>query len=127
MTVPIIGYHLFTQTVHIAENPIFQERAMDTPIRPFTPQPFMPPPANLAPQDRVLMEKAKALEASFLAEMLGHAGLGAAPEGFSGGIGEEQFSSFLRAEQAKGIVEKGGIGLAEQIFNSLQKRAAHAG
>jgi Rod binding domain-containing protein len=100
---------------------------MDTPIRPLTPQSTLPPPASLAPQDRALMEKAKALEASFLAEMLGHAGLGAAPEGFSGGIGEEQFSSFLRAEQAKAMVEKGGIGLAEQIFNSLKERAAHAG
>jgi hypothetical protein len=126
MTLPVIGYHLFTQTTHIAENPIFQERAMDTPIRPLTPQSRPTTLANLAPQDRALMEKAKALEASFLAEMLGHAGLGAAPEGFSGGIGEEQFASFLRAEQAKGMVEKGGIGLAEQIFNSLKERAAHA-
>jgi flagellar protein FlgJ len=126
VTLPVIGYHLFTQTAHIAKNPIFQERAMDTPIRPLTPQSTLPQHASLAPQDRALMEKAKALEASFLAEMLGHAGLGAAPEGFGGGIGEEQFSSFLRAEQAKALVEKGGIGLAEQIFNSLKERAAHA-
>jgi Rod binding domain-containing protein len=127
VTLPVIGYHLFTQTAHIAKNPIFQERAMDTPIRPLTQQTSLPPPASLAPQDRALMEKAKALEASFLTEMLGHAGLGAAPQGFSGGIGEEQFSSFLRAEQAKAMVEKGGIGLAEQIFNSLKERAADAG
>jgi hypothetical protein len=127
LTLPVIGYHLFTQTAHITKNPIFQERAMDTPIRPLLPPSTLPTPASLGPQDRALMEKAQALEASFLAEMLGHAGLGAAPEGFSGGIGEEQFSSFLRAEQAKAMVEKGGIGLAEQIFNSLKERAGHAG
>jgi Rod binding domain-containing protein len=125
---PAIGYHLFTQSAHIAKNPIYQERPMDSPIPPLSPQQVRPAAAaTLAPQDRALMEKAKALEASFLAEMLGHAGLGAAPEGFGGGIGEEQFSSFLRAEQAKAMVEKGGIGLAEQIFNSLKERAAHAG
>ena len=39
--------------------------------------------------------------------------------GAAGGVGEEQFSSFLRAEQAKLMVAKGGIGLAEQIFQSL--------
>lgn len=77
---------------------------------------------NLLPQEAALMQKAKALEASFLSEMLGHAGLGAVPEGFGGGIGEDQFASFLRAEQAKAMVAKGGIGLAQQIFESLQNR-----
>lgn len=98
--------------------------------RPITPQTTAPP--NRAPRpelalaDAALMQKAKALEASFLAEMLGHAGLGAAPEGFDGGIGEEQFASFLRAEQAKAIVEKGGLGLAQHIFESLKQRTEDA-
>lgn len=98
--------------------------------RPITPQTAAPP--NRAPRpeitlaDTALMQKAKALEASFLAEMLGHAGLGAAPEGFGGGIGEEQFASFLRAEQAKAIVAKGGLGLAQQIFESLKQRTENA-
>lgn len=75
----------------------------------------------LPPPDRrdVLMDKAQELEASFLAEMLGHTGLGAAQGGFGGGAGEEQFSSFLRQEQARLMVEGGGIGLAELIFNSM--------
>ena len=82
---------------------------------------------DLSPARRaVLMAKARELEASFLSEMLAHAGLGAA-EGaaggaFSGGIGEEQFASFLRDQQARALVEHGGIGLAEQIFNSLARR-----
>ena len=66
-----------------------------------------------------LHEKARELEAGFLSEMLAHAGLGGESGTFSGGIGEEQFSSFLRQEQAKAIVDKGGIGLAEMIFKAL--------
>lgn len=66
-----------------------------------------------------MLAKAEELEATFLAEMLGHAGLGAADGTFGGGHGEEQFASFLKQEQARIFVEKGGIGLAELIFNSM--------
>jgi len=100
---------------------------MDRPIAaPKTAPPNRAQRPDIPVTDTALMQKAKALEASFLAEMLGHAGLGAAPEGFGGGIGEEQFASFLRAEQAKAIVEKGGLGLAEQIFESLKQRTENA-
>jgi Rod binding domain-containing protein len=68
-----------------------------------------------------LREKAKELEAAFLSEMLSHAGLSPEDSGFGGGIGEEQFSSFVRAEQARLLVKKGGIGLAETIFDALVK------
>lgn len=73
----------------------------------------------LPDNETVLRQKAQELEASFLAEMLAHAGFGAARDSFGGGVGEEQFASFLRAEQASAIVSKGGIGLAEQFFRSL--------
>lgn len=77
-----------------------------------------PRPA-LQPQ-AVLMERAKDLEAAFLAEMLSHAGLEPqSSSAFSGGIGEEQFASFLRQEQAKLMVERGGIGLAESLFRAM--------
>lgn len=46
-----------------------------------------------APAARLTAQK---LEASFLAEMLKHTGLGEGSGAFSGGIGEEQFASFLR-------------------------------
>lgn len=82
--------------------------------------------AALSPRQAALMEQAKALEAGFLSEMLGHAGLGTAADAFGGGAGEEQFASFLRQEQAKQMVEKGGIGLAEQLFQALTERAEHA-
>ncbi len=68
-----------------------------------------------------LMTKAKALEAAFLSQMLGHASLGQTSESFGGGIGEAQFASFLRDEQAAGMVQRGGIGLAEQIFRVLSE------
>lgn len=72
--------------------------------------------------DQKLRSRAQELESVFLAEMLRHAGLGKAPGGFDGGIGEEQFASFLREAQARAIVAKGGLGLAEQIYNSLKER-----
>ena len=75
-------------------------------------------------RQRLLMDKAKELEASFLAEMLGHTGLGESDGSFAGGAGEDQFASFLRREQARLMVEGGGIGLAELIFNSMT-RAEH--
>jgi len=72
------------------------------------------------PADK-LMKKSKEMETAFLAEMLSHAGVGESPEGFGGGMGEEQFASFLRQEQARLMVEKGGIGLAQTIFDALVK------
>ncbi|SEM46143.1 Rod binding protein [Gemmobacter aquatilis] len=72
----------------------------------------------------VLRQKATELESVFLAEMLGEAGLGEVSTGFGGGIGEEQFASFLRQEQARAIVAHGGIGLSESLFRALVKEEA---
>lgn len=77
-------------------------------------------------RDGPLWEAARALEASFLAQMLSSAGLGTAPEGFGGGIGEEQYASLMRDEQARSMVGAGGIGLAESIFKSLAAREDNA-
>lgn len=66
-----------------------------------------------------LMSKAEELEAAFLSEMLAYSGLGEMQDSFGGGQGEAQFSSFLRQEQARLIVQNGGLGLAELIFNSM--------
>lgn len=68
---------------------------------------------------QLLMSKAREMEAVFLTEMLAQGGLGTAPDSFGGGIGEEQFGSFLRAEQAKLMVARGGIGLAETLFRAM--------
>lgn len=76
------------------------------------------------PQERLdeLKHAAIALEASFLDEMLKHAGLGEVRDTFSGGSGETQFSSFLRQEQAQSLANAGGIGLAESLFKALVRR-----
>lgn len=69
-----------------------------------------------------LWKAAQALEQSFLTEMLKPAGLGPAKGAFSGGVGEDQFASYLRSAQAGAMVEAGGIGLAEQLFNAMTER-----
>lgn len=89
--------------------------------------------SNLAPAGRpasenaALWDVARELEASFLAEMLKHAGFGGARQSFGGGIGEDQFGSLLRAEHARALTERGGIGLAESLFAALVARSADAG
>lgn len=67
------------------------------------------------------IEAGQKLETHFLAEMLSFTGLNATPEGFGGGAGEDQFSSFLRREQAGQITKAGGIGLAEIIARALMQ------
>lgn len=67
----------------------------------------------------LLMSKARELEATFLSEMLGHSGLGEMGGAFGGGSGAAQFASFLRQEQARLMVQAGGIGLAEMIFKAM--------
>jgi len=69
-----------------------------------------------------LRDVAKAFEASFLAEMLKASGLGKSRSEFGGGAGEDAFSSMMVDEQAQLMVERGGIGLSESIFQSLWAR-----
>ncbi|UWQ49786.1 rod-binding protein [Leisingera caerulea] len=78
------------------------------------------PPARPAGSDP-LREAAIELEASFLAQMLKSAGLGESRQGFGGGAGEDQFSSFLIREQANQIARSGGIGLAESLYHALKE------
>ncbi|GAA6180586.1 rod-binding protein [Shimia sp. NS0008-38b] len=88
------------------------------PVAPATP-PIQPLPTV---QEDAMREAAKELETTFLAEMLKSAGFGESRETFGGGAGEEQFSSFLRQEQARAMVDAGGIGLSEAFFNALKER-----
>ncbi len=80
------------------------------------------PMSAMPKQDQALWEAAQALEANFLAEMLKSTGLGATSENFGGGVGEDQFASFLRMEQADMMVKSGGIGLAQSLFEALKER-----
>jgi len=88
------------------------------------PQSAALPQHNALPSQEVaLMKAARELEANFLAEMLKSAGLGETPEAFGGGAGEDQFASFLRLEQARAMVDAGGIGLAQSLFEALKERS----
>ncbi len=69
-----------------------------------------------------LRDASEKLEAGFLAEMLKASGLGKTPDTFGGGTGEDQFTSFLVQAQAEKLVEAGGIGLAEHIFQALVEK-----
>ena len=85
------------------------------------------PPTNAAitpEREAALMESARALEASFLAEMLGAAGMGETREAMGGGAGEDAFGSLLTRAQAEEMAKAGGIGLARSIFESLLAREA---
>lgn len=73
-------------------------------------------------QNPKLLSLANKLEAQFLAEMLKISGIGKAPEGFGGGAGEDQFSSFLTQEYANSTVSAGGIGLSKAIYDALVEK-----
>ena len=84
-------------------------------------------PPSADHRDTSLRAAAEKLEAAFLAEMLKSAGLGEGRDAFGGGAGEDQFSSFLVQAQAEKMVEAGGIGLAEALFESLKERSNETG
>lgn len=86
--------------------------------------PPQPSSAASAASEEALRRTATAFEAAFLAEMLGHAGLGQTPAGFGGGPGEEAFASLLVREQARLMAEAGGVGVAEAVFAALAKMEA---
>jgi peptidoglycan hydrolase FlgJ len=94
--------------------------------------PGLSPPVATSPvlsaeqrADQALHIAAQKLEAGFLAEMLKSAGAGKSREAFGGGVGEDQFSSFMVEEQAAMMVAAGGIGLSEQLFEALKARSNH--
>lgn len=78
-----------------------------------------------APARTDITRLAQELEATFLQEMLKSGGLGKPSESFGGGLGEDQFASFLREEQARQLSQAGGVGLAEMIVRSLAAGDGH--
>lgn len=91
-------------------------------IIPILPAPHVGLSKSVTSSDAKMREAAEGLEATFLSEMLKSAGFGASRTTFGGGIGEDQFSSFLRDAQAKSMVAAGGIGLAESLFEAMKAR-----
>ena len=87
-----------------------------------SPRPVAAPAAAPTRADVEARKAADAFEAAYLAEMLKYTGLNALPDGFGGGAGEEAFGSLLTDEYARLLAERGGIGIAEQVFEALKQR-----
>lgn len=74
-------------------------------------------------RETAMRQAAQELEATFLAEMLKPMGAGASRDSFGGGLGEEHFTTFLLQEESRAMVQAGGVGLAESIFQAMKKLA----
>lgn len=72
-------------------------------------------------RDSELWELAQSLESTFLKEMLSQTGLDSGAT-FGGGLGEEQFKSFLTETRAEALTQSGGIGLAKAIYETLVRK-----
>lgn len=80
------------------------------------------PPAH----DERLLKQAQEFEAVFVAQMLKYGGFADALSQNSG-FGGEAFSSLLLEAYAENIVERGGFGIAEKIYQQLQNHQPGGG
>ncbi|MEQ8749336.1 MAG: rod-binding protein [Amphiplicatus sp.] len=92
--------------------------SMTDPVAPFKPLAANPPAQPDGARRAALMENAKAFEATFVAQMLTHSGFSEALSS-NGGFGGEAFSSLLVEQYAEKLVDQGGFGLAEKIYEQL--------
>ena len=79
-----------------------------------------------APRDEVAWATAKKFEASFIAQMLNHSGLAKALTA-AGGEDVASFSQFYMESIAEDITEDGGFGIAEKIYNYIEKKGGDYG
>jgi Rod binding domain-containing protein len=80
-----------------------------------------------APRNVRTKEQAQDFEAMFLSSMFQHMMTGVDGEGpFGGSQGVGVWRSFITSEYAKSIAKKGGIGIADQVYNSLIQHQAAA-
>ncbi len=76
--------------------------------------------------DETIMQRAKEFESIFVAQMLKHSGFEKALSSESG-FGGESYASLLLERYAANIVDNGGFGLAEKIYEQLvSKESGHA-
>lgn len=73
-----------------------------------------PDPAATA----ALQKSATDFETAFIAEMLNHIGLDAT----KGVAGAQGFSSFMNRAYSEMLSERGGIGIADDVFDALKAR-----
>ena len=120
--IPAKPYDFFTGSPQGSDRVNARNPAMQLPpVGPPTKPAAAPDPAE-APARKA----SQAFEATFLSEMLKYTGLNAMPDGFGGGAGEEAFSSLLTDQYARLLAERGGIGLAERVFDILKQRTRDA-
>lgn len=77
-------------------------------------------PAKVAKNEKA-WETAKEFEASFIAQMLTYSGLAEALTS-SGGEDVASFSQFYIESIAKDLTDNGGFGLAEKIYEHIEKK-----
>jgi peptidoglycan hydrolase FlgJ len=80
-----------------------------------------PAPQPTAERKAQILEQAREFESVFVAQMLKYSGLEKAISS-QGGFGGEAYSSLLLEQYASKIVEKGGFGLTENIYEQLLKK-----
>lgn len=87
-----------------------------------------PTPVTLerAPRDAAIREQAEEFEAIFIAQMLKHSGFEKALSADSG-FGGENYASLLLERYAAKIVDNGGFGLADKIYQQLKAKEAGDG
>ena len=119
---PQIGYQLFAMN-HFGKKT--GEPVMS--VQPIQPTALKAPYLASAPQkadsapdefDARMMDQAKKFEAAFVSQMLKYAGLTEAITSDSG-KGGDAFSSMLVDQYSQKIVENGGFGLAEKIYDQM--------
>lgn len=74
---------------------------------------------TMAEKEEALRKTAQEFETVFISEMLSHAGFDKAIAQDSG-FGGEAFSRMLVETYAENLAEKGGFGLADQIYRQLK-------
>ncbi|MEM1383317.1 MAG: rod-binding protein [Pseudomonadota bacterium] len=79
-------------------------------------------PAGAGSSEAAMKAAAVKFEATFLAEMLQHTGLGTVRDGMNGGPGEKQFNGFLVREYALAIARTRPLGIGEQLVAALASR-----
>ena len=75
-----------------------------------------------AARDAQLRKQAREFEAVFVSQMLKHAGLTEALSGSESKFGGEAFSNMLTEQYANELIEDGGFGLAEEIYQQLLEK-----
>lgn len=76
---------------------------------------------NVPAVDPEIMAQAREFESVFIAQMLNYSGLAKAISS-EGGFGSDAFSGMLLEQYANHMVEGGGFGLADHIYEQLVTR-----